>query len=423
MHQVKKNEIEFYIFCLGLFLLPSAFSLSSIFLLLSNTITTIKFREIFFKDRINIVFLFSAIFLVVSAIFQTLFLNKNVQFNFDTSLTWIGLFNWIPLFWCFWCFKHLLKTYKRRRLCGILLLIGSFPVVLTGIGQSFFDWDGPFQTLNGLIIWYQRPIDGITGLTGLFNNPNYAGAWLNFIWPISLACLIESKENLFKKISIYFFIFGISISTILTNSRAAWLGIIFGGILIYGKKSLKLLVAAFLIISLFALTFNYQIEGGEIQQFYKIFIPKEILEEFTNFQYSRLDIWKSAINALISNPIFGTGASSFTKIYEFDSGLWKGHAHNLALELLVSYGIPAGLLVVLPILFICYKSTKISFINQKVNLLIFDKAWVSSLLILILSQMVDVQYFDGRISILFWLTLSVCSNLINEDKLNQSIIN
>ena len=37
---------------------------------------------------------------------------------------------------------------------------------------------------------------------------------------------------------------------------------------------------------------------------------------------------------------------------------------------------------------------------------IYDKAWIISFLILFISQMVDVQYFDGRVSIIGWLLLA-----------------
>ena len=36
------------------------------------------------------------------------------------------------------------------------------------------------------------------GLTGLFNNPNYAGAWLNIVWPFALALLIELRKEMIK---------------------------------------------------------------------------------------------------------------------------------------------------------------------------------------------------------------------------------
>ena len=55
--------------------------------------------------------------------------------------------------------------------------------------------------MNGFIVWYQRPIDGLSGLTGLFNNPNYMGSWLKYIiWPVCLACLIESNKRIIRSL-------------------------------------------------------------------------------------------------------------------------------------------------------------------------------------------------------------------------------
>ena len=36
---------------------------------------------------------------------------------------------------------------------------------------------------------------------------------------------------------------------------------------------------------------------------------------------------------------------------------------------------------------------------------LFDKAWTVSLVVLLLSQMLDVQYFDARISIVLWVLI------------------
>ena len=58
-----------------------------------------------------------------------------------------------------------------------LLISGSIPLIFTGLGQYFFKWYGPFEILNGLIIWFQRPLNSDMGLTGLFNNANYAACW------------------------------------------------------------------------------------------------------------------------------------------------------------------------------------------------------------------------------------------------------
>ena len=91
------------------------------------------------------------------------------------------------------------------------MLAGTLPVIITGIGQSFFNWYGPIETLNGLIVWYQRPIEGITGMTGLFNNPNYTGLWLNLILPFCLAETINSRSNKLDRIITFIFSFSLSL--------------------------------------------------------------------------------------------------------------------------------------------------------------------------------------------------------------------
>ena len=72
--------------------------------------------------------------------------------------------------------------------------------------------------------------------------------------------------------------------------------------------------------------------------------------EFTNFQSSRLEIWTSGLNLFFNNPIFGSGSGSFTQIFRYENGLWKGHSHNLILEFLISYGIIAGIFIFIPII-------------------------------------------------------------------------
>ena len=66
------------------------------------------------------------------------------------------------------------------------------------------------------------------------------GAWLNIIWPIGIACLIDSSRNILNNISTYIFTLGISLSTIFTFSRAAWIGIFLGTLLMYGKRSINI---------------------------------------------------------------------------------------------------------------------------------------------------------------------------------------
>ena len=159
---------------------------------------------------------------------------------------------------------------------------------------------------------------------------------------------------------------------ILTNSRAAWICIFLGSVVIFGRKGLKLILPLIISISLIISSTIY--------------------------------------------PIFGTGAGSFPDIYMHESGLWKGHAHNLPLELFLSYGIPAGIIILLPIIYLFIFCTKTIFFNKLIKISIFDKAWVISIMLFLFSQLVDVQYFDGRISIASWLLISGLRNMNSEKK-------
>jgi hypothetical protein len=103
-------------------------------------------------------------------------------------LAWVGLANWLPFFWAFWGFQPYLSTPAARRRVALALVAGTVPVIVTGLGQLWLGWSGPFQMFGGLIIWHLKaggnPPDR---LAGLFDYANIAGAWLVLVWPLALA--------------------------------------------------------------------------------------------------------------------------------------------------------------------------------------------------------------------------------------------
>ena len=94
---------------------------------------------------------------------------------------------------------------------------------------------------------------------------------------------------------------------------------------------------------------------------YSKIIPRGIWINFTDLEYanldiSRLGIWRYALNFISESPIFGQGSNSFTSLLLTESGIWKGHSHNLPLELMINYGIPAALLILIPTTYLVYKA-------------------------------------------------------------------
>ena len=414
---VQKDKMLFKI---GIFFLPSAFPISAILILPSLFFQSFKRRKSIFQDRYGLILFSISMLMILSCIAQNFFLNNNTGFEIKKYLTWIGLFNWIPFFWIFFTSQRFLKTTSDRSSLSYILTLGTIPVIVSGIGQYFFNWIGPFKFLNGLIVWYQRPINEISGLTGLFNHANYAGSWLTIILPLCIAQIFEnSKKNKYKSYLLSIILLGIIVCIFLTNSRNAWGSSLLSIPLISGLSSLWWFIpfSAF-IASLILLTTN-DIFSGQLQELLRIFIPNKVWLEFTEEGFKGLDVTRfeilnAASNIIMNNLLFGTGAGSFTLIYELSTGLWKGHSHNIFAELAISYGLPSTILFIYFLFIIFIKSCEKIFKDPIVN--IIDKSFWVAAFIFILSQMVDIQYFDGRISLLFWLLLAGLKCSIDEKK-------
>jgi hypothetical protein len=117
-------------------------------------------------------------------------------------------------------------------------------------------------------------------------------------------------------------------------------------------------------------------------------------------------------------PFIGMGAASFTAIYALKTNFYKGHSHNLFTELAISYGLPVALIFTLTIVSILIFSYYVIFlknINSK-NIYFFDRAYWAAAFFFFLSQIFDIQYFDGKISIVVWILLATLKNIILEKK-------
>ena len=126
-----------------------------------------------------------------------------------------------------------------------------------------------------------------------------------------------------------------------------------------------------------------------------------------------MGIYKSAFELIKESPFFGIGAGSFTEIFFFNTTFWKGHSHNLLLELSLSYGLPATIIFFITTTYILYISSKKIFSNEiNINDSYIDRAFWTALFFFLVSQLADVQYFDGKISLITWILISGLKNII-----------
>ncbi|KGG13739.1 Lipid A core O-antigen ligase related enzyme [Prochlorococcus sp. MIT 0601] len=336
-------------------------------------------------------------------------------------LAWVGLANWIPFFWCFWGFQPYLLTRGARKRSSLLLLAGTFPVLLTGFGQIWFGWQGPWQFLYGLIIWFIDFGGNPNGrLSGLFNYANIAGSWLAIIWPFALAFLINSSATFRNRIVSFAFTIATAIAVFLTDSRNAWAAIFIAIPFVLGPSSwfwlLPLLSAIFLLLLFSA----FPVVPLELQLFARRIIPEDIWTRLNDFKYmnnrpieaTRIYQWKEAINLFLQRPWLGYGAAAFSVLYPLRQGIWHGHAHNLPLELLVAHGIPVAILVVgFVLLLLIISSKNCNFFGDLRNKSLatqnlFDRAWWTAAFILVFLHGADMPFFDSRINLAGWILLS-----------------
>ena len=235
---IKEKSSESNFFNLAIILLPSAPSIASIVLLLIGICSTKKSNN-YFRDIWNISFLICSFFILLSCLSNTLFRDDIYIDQYNIVQIWLGLANWIPYFWIFWIFQRFSFNELQRRRFGFFLLVGSIPVLISGLLQYFFNFHGPFIFLNGIITWYSRNITPMEGMTGLFSNANYLGIWLNILWPFSIVYFVNNKDLPKKRFLSISFLIGIFICTILTFSRNAWMGMLLASILILGLRSLR----------------------------------------------------------------------------------------------------------------------------------------------------------------------------------------
>ena len=413
-------KIGFLFFNLGLFFLLSAPILGVISILISMILSFIQFRKFFNPNKIIKSFAILSIILLINSLISIFYeINQFDEWQYSSNI--IGLFNWIPFFICFFLIQPYLKNKKYRKLSTYLLLIGTFPLLITGIGEFYLGWESQLSAFNGNIIWFLKPKSEIKGLSGLFSNPNYAASWLSMIWPLAIGTILNNKKNKYKLIFSILYSLIILFSTLLTNSKDTFISLFLPLIFLINQSFLKILILALIVSFILFIYEKYFIKLGLNSLFYSI-LENNIdmdLEKVSEI-FPRIDIWRVALIAIIKKPFLGWGAASFPFIYILYRNEYTNdyitHAHNIFLETSINYGLIFSILLFLIIAKVLIISWKLIFV-EKNN--IIDKCWWISTFIFVFNHMFDVTYYDVRISLLFWITLAGLHTIINEEITNN----
>jgi O-antigen ligase len=341
------------------------------------------------------------------------------------SLAWAGLANWLPFFWAFWAFRPHLATVKQRRQAAWMLVAGTVPVLVTGFGQMFLGWSGPWQLGGGAIVWFVAPGGQPSGrLSGLFDYANIAGAWLGVVWPLMLACVLR-PDGWWRRSGALALALSSAVAVLYTQSRNAMGALALAVPLVIGPLQWFWLLPLLAVLAVpLALAMLPGIPIG-LKSWSAGLLPDRMAarlleqETPTAWKHTRLAQWGYAIELVAARPWFGWGAAAFSVLYPiYAAKRWHGHSHNLPLELAISYGIPVTVLIVGTVFLLLVVALKRGMLKRDP----LERAWWAAALVMVVMHATDLPLFDSRMNFLGWVLLAGLANFNQPPKLDRDAL-
>ncbi|MEX0271545.1 O-antigen ligase family protein [Leptolyngbyaceae cyanobacterium UHCC 1019] len=273
----------------------------------------------------------------------------------------LGLFNFLPYFFCFASLSPLIQTPTQLRRLGWVLVLPSVVVCLIGYLQMFLGWLGYQQFLHIQVLWilidWQLDLKGTPPgrMSAVLTYANVLASYLVITFSLGLGFWIEAigrsrqaGAGVWNRETVAWV--GLLLlnggALILTNSRNAWAiaaGACFVFALYVGWRWL-IAVVGFIVGAILAAAFA----PLAIQQPLRTIIPAFFWARVTDDLYPNRPVstlrttqWEFAWSLMQQRPILGWGLRNFTPLYQAQTGFILGHPHNLPLMLLAEVGVPA----------------------------------------------------------------------------------
>ena len=135
------------------------------------------------------------------------------------------------------------------------------------------------------------------------------------MWPFSAFTILNKK---YKLINLTFLAL-ITYFLLLTNSRNAFIGMLVSIPILFGSKTLALILfyLALILFLLFGLNNFYEID----KEVYSKIFPTRLIDKLMNFEFAkninliRINNFKIALELIKNRPLLGWGATTFPLMY------------------------------------------------------------------------------------------------------------
>ncbi|MGJ5631307.1 O-antigen ligase family protein [Nostoc sp. CALU 1950] len=420
----------------ALFIFPLSPLVGAVTLGIVSLITWLKQSRKISRRPLNWGFALLSLLLIVSAGFAQ-----------DKTTAFLGLFNLLPFFLLFAAHSDLIQTFAQLRQMAWILVIGSMPVVIIGLGQLFLGWSLKFEILWIVLAWTIRPGGNPPGrIASLFLHANTFAAYLAIIFILALGLWLEqwrlgigywrlgiSKNSVPNRQSpvtspqspLPFLFLTVAVITnfialIFTNSRNGWAIAIFACLAYALYQGWRILVGgvAAIVSSVLLAAFA----PLPVAQVFRRVVPAFFWARLNDDMYPdrpvalmRKTQWEFAWSLAQQHPWTGWGLRSFSQIYKAQMQIPLGHPHNLFLMLSAETGFPSAFLFCGLLAWILITGIQLlqksKYINTKDRLIFFS--YLLAFVGWILLNMVDVTLFDFRLNALSWLILAAICGVVH----------
>ncbi|MEH2418103.1 O-antigen ligase family protein [Nostoc sp.] len=383
----------------------------------------------------------------------------------DKTAAFLGLFNLLPFFLLFAAHSTLIQTFAQLRQMAWMLVIGSMPVAIIGLGQLFLGWSLKFEVLWIVFAWTIRPGGNPPGrIASLFLHANTFAAYLAIIFILGLGLWLENYQQLRAKTrqrgllpmrSSVFWSWGDAkdasgvypsrvaavqksflphfstpnfplpllfltvamitnfIALIFTNSRNGWAIAILACLAYALYQGWRVLVGgvAAIVASVLLAAFS----PSPVAQFFRQYVPAFFWARLNDDMYPgrpvalmRKTQWDFAWSLAEEHPLTGWGLRSFSGLYKAQMQIPLGHPHNLFLMLSAETGFPSTFLFCGLLAWILITGVQLlrksKYMNTEDRLIFFS--YLLAFVGWVLFNTVDVTLFDFRLNTLSWLILA-----------------
>src|SRR6476646_837101 len=114
-------------------------------------------------------------------------------FAYDRTAAFLGLANFLPLFFLFTALSALIQTPAQLRRLAWLLVLTSVPVVIIGLGQQFWGWAGHLRLLGIVLdLGVERGGNPVGRMSSIFAYANVLANYLVIVFILGLGLWVEA---------------------------------------------------------------------------------------------------------------------------------------------------------------------------------------------------------------------------------------